>query len=444
MRHANGKTLFTPLKGAHTMADSNRGRPRDDRDIYSSSNGQKRSRRPPHGSAGRTNSTGGNSRPPRSVQSAAGRQRSSRAGRAPVQEEEIDRYNYVNRDIYSSSRKSRKSGGGDGLPPKKKKRKAKKILIAILCIAAAVVIGVVTFVAVLLSRINHKPVDTSSYVEQPADAPAWDVISDNAITNILLLGVDRSEDGTAQRTDTMMLVSINSKTKNLNMVSFLRDLYVDIPTAGKNKINAAYTIGSQEEVTGAGLTMQTIENNFRINIDHYVEIDFENFIALIDAMGGIDLEMTREEVDYMSGWYYGEYGEPISLQVGMNHLDGKGALTFARIRKLDSDFGRTGRQRQVMIAIFDKFKTLNPAQMTAVFYDYAQYITTDLSSTEILSLAMQANTLLGYPVQTSYVPKPGLYTEINYNLVPDLPAVCADLRTFLYGDDSQNTQTVTQ
>ena len=87
----------------------------------------------------------------------------------------------------------------------------------------------------MLSRINYKPVDTTSYIEQPTDAPTWDVISDNAITNILLLGVDRSEDGTAQRSDTMMLISINSKTKNLNMVSFLRDLYVEIPTAGKIK-----------------------------------------------------------------------------------------------------------------------------------------------------------------------------------------------------------------
>lgn len=323
--------------------------------------------------------------------------------------------------------------------PERKKKKAKKIIIAIICVVVAIIIGVVAFVAIMLSRINYKPVDTTSYVEQPSDAPTWDVISDNAITNILLLGVDRSEDGTAQRSDTMMLISINSKTKNLNMVSFLRDLYVEIPTAGKNKINAAYTIGSQSDVGEPGLTMQTIENNFRINIDHYVEIDFENFINLIDAMGGIDIEMTQDEVDYMSSWYYGEYGQPISLQVGMNHLDGKGALTFARIRKLDSDFGRTGRQRQVMIAIFDKFKTLNPAQMTSVFYNYAQYITTDLSSSDILSLATQAGTILGYEVQTSHVPEEGLYTEIDYNLVPDLPGTCASLREFLYGSDSSSS-----
>ena len=429
------------------MADNNRGRPRDDdRDIYSSSREQRNPQRTPRYRTKETNELRSRTqrqqnRPERTNSSAQQNQRrnSGRTNRPPASDEDIDRYNYVNRDIYSSSKKSKKNGGGDDLPPRKKKKKAKKIIIAIICVVVAIIIGVVAFVAIMLSRINYKPVDTTSYVEQPSDAPTWDVISDNAIINILLLGVDRSEDGTAQRSDTMMLISINSKTKNLNMVSFLRDLYVEIPTAGKNKINAAYTIGSQSDVGGAGLTMQTIENNFRINIDHYVEIDFENFINLIDAMGGIDIEMTQDEVDYMSSWYYGEYGQPISLQVGMNHLDGKGALTFARIRKLDSDFGRTGRQRQVMIAIFDKFKTLNPAQMTSVFYNYAQYITTDLSSSDILSLATQAGTILGYEVQTSHVPEEGLYTEIDYNLVPDLPGTCASLREFLYGSDSSSS-----
>ncbi len=150
----------------------------------------------------------------------------------PSSNEDIDRYNYVNRDIYSSS-KIKKNGGGNDFTPKRKRKL--KIIIAIICVVVAIIIGIVAFVAIMLSRINYKPVDTTSYIEQPTDAPTWDVISDNAITNILLLGVDRSEDGTAQRSDTMMLISINSKTKNLNMVSFLRDLYVEIPTAGKIK-----------------------------------------------------------------------------------------------------------------------------------------------------------------------------------------------------------------
>ena len=182
------------------MADNNRGRPRDDnRDIYSSSREQRNSQRTPRYRTNETNESrsrtqGQQSRPERTINSAQQNQRrnSGRTNRSPASNEDIDRYNYVNRDIYSSSKKSKKNGGGDDLPPRKKKKKAKKIIIAIICVVVAIIIGIVAFVAIMLSRINYKPVDTTSYVEQPSDAPTWDVISDNAITNILLLGVDRS------------------------------------------------------------------------------------------------------------------------------------------------------------------------------------------------------------------------------------------------------------
>ncbi len=114
-------------------------------------------------------------------------------------------------------------------------------------------------------------------------------------------------------------------------------------------------------------------------------------------------------------------------------------MTFARIRKLDSDFGRTGRQRQVMIAIFDKFKTLNPAQMTSVFYNYAQYKQTYPAVTFFL-FATQAGTILGYEdLQTSHVPEEGLYTEIDYNLVPGSTGYMRKFKRILYGSDSSSS-----
>ena len=174
------------------MADNNRGRPRDDdRDIYSSSREQRNSQRAPRYRNSETNgprskTQGQQNRPERISSSAQQNQRKNngRTNRSPASNEDIDRNNYVNRDIYSSSKKSKKNGGGDDLPPRKKKKKAKKIIIAIICVVVAIIIGVVAFVAIMLSRINYKPVDTTSYVEQPSDAPTRDVISDNAITNI--------------------------------------------------------------------------------------------------------------------------------------------------------------------------------------------------------------------------------------------------------------------
>ena len=226
------------------MADNNRGRPRDDdRDIYSSSREQRNPQRTPRYRTNETNELRSRTqrqqnRPERTNSSAQQNQRrnSGRTNRPPLLPTKILTAIIMSIVIFTVPRKNpKKNGGGDDLPPRKKKKESKKIIIAIICVVVAIIIGVVAFVAIMLSRINYKPVDTTSYVEQPSDAPTWDVISDNAITNILLLGVDRSEDGTAQRSDTMMLISINSKTKNLNMVSFLRDLYVEIPTAGKIK-----------------------------------------------------------------------------------------------------------------------------------------------------------------------------------------------------------------
>ncbi len=417
------------------MADNHHRRsPNNDRDIYSSTSRerQRNLRRPPHSNSNHTDANSGI--PPnrksavKHTTNTSPQNKRSTAYHPKI--EEIDRYNYVDRDLYSSSRKSKANRGRSIVPPSKKKHKGKKIILAIVCLIFTILVAIAIFIAVMISRINYQPVDTASYVQQPADAPTWDVISDQDITNILLLGVDRSEDGTVRRSDTMMLLSIDHKSKNLRMTSFLRDLFVEVPTIGKTKLNAAYGQG------GAGLTMQTIENNFRVNIDHYIEIDFENFTNLIDAMGGIEIEMTQAEANYMSLWYRGEYGENINLREGMNHMNGKAALTFARIRKLDSDFGRTGRQRQVMIAIFDKFKTLNPIHMASVFYGYGQYITTDLSSGNILSLSTQASKILGYQVHTFHIPIEDLYTEIDYNLIPDLPATSAKLREFIYGTNN--------
>ncbi len=166
------------------MADNNRGRPRDDdRDIYSSSREQRNSQRAPryqktarqmdHAAELKDNRIVLNERNSSAQQNQ--RRNSGRTNRPPASDEDIDRYNYVNRDIYSSSKKSKKNGGGDDLPPRKKKKKAKKIIIAIICVVVAIIIGVVAFVAIMLSRINYKPVDTTSYVEQPSDAPTWDV-----------------------------------------------------------------------------------------------------------------------------------------------------------------------------------------------------------------------------------------------------------------------------
>lgn len=343
-----------------------------------------------------------------------------------------DRYNYVDREVYSSSKRRASpapSRGGNSYnrPPKKKKGSGvKKAILIIVSIVLAFVLAVVGFGAIMLSRFPREDVNTDSYVQQPVDAPNWDVLDLEGTTNILLIGADKNENGTNGRSDSMMLVSLDHKNKTIKMVSFLRDLYVEIPTHGKDKLNVAYTLG------GAGMVMQTLENNFRINIDKYIQTDFEKFADMIDLLGGIDLDMTQEEADYMNQI------KGSDLKAGYNHLRGTLALYYSRMRYLDSDFGRTGRQRQVILAMLEKVKKKNLFEQASFVWDVAQYFKTNLTNSELIGLASKAADIAGYESDTLYVPYKGMYRDERLSagevLVPDLEANARKLRDFLYPD----------
>ncbi|WP_283607954.1 LCP family protein [Faecalispora anaeroviscerum] len=347
---------------------------------------------------------------------------------------EIDRYNYVDRDIYSNSDRDRYSSAGSARksspkrrPPKKKK--GKKVAVIVLAVVFLLCAGVVVYASSLLSQINRDNTDANSYIQQPSDAPQWDVMSNKQVTNILLLGTDREKDG-LRRSDTMMLVSIDNKNKKIKLTSFLRDLYVEIPDIGKNKLNASYSNG------GGVLTMQTIENNFRVNIDKYVSIDVDSFAEAIDKMGGIEVNISQAEADEMNRV------KDAQMSAGTNHMRGTLALYYSRIRIIDSDFNRTSRQRKVIGCMVDKLKTKNPIELSSLLHDYMDDVTTNLSDMEMLSLVASASGLMNYPIETMHMPESGMYENerisgIGDVLNPDLEANGKALREFIYGTDAQ-------
>lgn len=362
----------------------------------------------------------------------AGRGASSGRGEAPYGSGEIDRYHYVDRDIYSSS-----AAGRQGKKPARKGGCAKRFFGAVLVVLLLAAAGVFVYGRVMLSRINRSDkvdsADLASYVQRPADAPAWDVKSDGSVVNILLLGVDENKDGSDGRSDTNMLVSIDSKAKALRLVSFLRDSYLQIPTIGKNKLNAAYAKG------GVALTMQTLENNYRVNIDKYISVNFDNFAAVIDKMGGLDVPMSKAactaENENMGS----------HLKPGVNHLNGKLCLYYARIREAaDSfghdDYGRASRQRQVVELMIQKMKSLNPVQSSKILYDYLPYVKTNLGDSEIVYLSSVGATLSQYKTETRQIPAPNTFTDdktvkgIGKVVSINLEKNCAILRQFLYGE----------
>ena len=173
-----------------------------------------------------------------------------------------------------------------------------------------------------------------------------ELMSSRHVKNILLIGIDSDSTEDVARSDSMILVSIDSKNKAIKLTSFLRDMWVEIPGKKTAKLNAAASSG------GPTLVMDTIEYNFKIDIDNYVMIGFEAFEKIIDSVGGIEVDVSQSEAKEMA-----KFG--CVLTAGKNvHLNGEQALWFSRVRKMDSDFHRTSRQRLIFEKAFAKAKKM--------------------------------------------------------------------------------------
>ena len=244
--------------------------------------------------------------------------------------------------------------------------------LVILCVAAALLVTIAAgygYIQSKLGKINRtqdqtalapeeeyfetgetleESLDTISQEDVEWDSDAY-TFSREDVTNILLIGQDSSDEEERTRSDSMIIVSVNKKKGKVALTSLMRDMYVQIPGYSDNRLNAAYAFGGME------LLDETIEKNFAIDIDGNIEVNFDGFEAVIDAVGGVDIELNSAEVSHLnkkhSTWH---------LKVGMNHLDGEKALEYARIRKVgDGDFERTDRQRRVLTAVFDEMKNIS-------------------------------------------------------------------------------------
>lgn len=256
----------------------------------------------------------------------------------------------------------------------------------------------------------------------------------DGIINILLVGQDRREGEPRQRSDSMILCTFNTVKSTFTLTSFLRDTYVYIPGYGNNKLNAAYCWG------GFSLLNETLAVNFGVHVDANVEVDFNGFIGIIDLLGGVDIELTEKEAAYMNknkGFEYNK-NETWNLVAGVNHLNADQALAYARIRKLDSDFGRTERQRTVLMALLNKYKSQDLATMIGMMDDILPLVTTNMTDAEIMSYVVNLFPMLTKAsLSTQYIPASGTYTDKNISgvgasLVPDLAANRAILAEILY------------
>lgn len=327
---------------------------------------------------------------------------------------------------------------------KQKKRSAFRPLVSTL-IAAVLLFGLgmaVIYGYSLFGTLQHKDRDdfkTLSSVAEVGEGEyvsggtksgaktgfgSGDILSDKDVQNVLLIGCDANNNGYG-RSDAMILFSIDRREGKLKMTSFLRDLYVKIPGQQDNRLNYAFAAG------GPGLLTQTIEQNFRIKIDHYVKVDFTSFRKVVNLLGGVDIKLTDAEARHLMKEYH-----YTGLKAGKNTLDGGQALNYARIRKLDSDFGRTSRQRKVLDAILTKFKSAGVQKLVQIANEVLPLTQTDFSTGDVISLAMDSGKLLSYPTAQLYIPQNGAYKDETIRhmmvLVPDVEKNKQALWKFIY------------
>ena len=260
-------------------------------------------------------------------------------------------------------------------------------------------------------------------------------MSRSDVINILLIGLDSRTGLTyGGRSDTLILVSLNKTTKKINMTSFFRDTYCNIDHNGSlsyNKINSSYAKG------GADCLINTLENNFKVNIDYYVTVDFATFEDIIDELGGLKVKVQKYEADYMNSVH------KLNVKYGDNVvLNGEEALVFSRIRKCDpdSDVSRTRRQRMVITSLINSIKGASYFELNGMLKQLLPYVKTNLTENEILTYAAQAlaNGWLSYEIvettlsdnsvfKTGYVGKSSV-------VFMEFPVAAQRIQTAIYGE----------
>ncbi|MBR7187995.1 MAG: LCP family protein [Clostridia bacterium] len=237
--------------------------------------------------------------------------------------------------------------------------------------------------------------------------------------NVLLLGTDVLR-SSMQRSDAVLIASVGYG--KLKLTSVLRDTVVDIPGHGQGKLNAAFAYG------GAELAMRTLNQTFGLNIMHYAQVDFVALVKLVDAIGGVEIDLTDAERDRLnltlrgSGKIFAPLGytaHEVTASGENIHLDGLQALSYARIRKIDSDFVRTSRQRKLLNAMLKKIRSSlwNPALWVRLGRAVLESVHTNMSPLQILSLGEKA--LLAGGAEQLRLPVDGSYTDNGSKITID-------------------------
>ncbi len=284
----------------------------------------------------------------------------------------------------------------------KKKKNKKKTVKTVVTAAVILILLIPALLATsVLGKINYDEKKPNAYVS------ASSLMNKGNVKNILLLGVDArpTQDTEQSHPDSMMLITVDGRHKCIKMTSFLRDTWVYLASRDKEqRLNTA-----NQGVGYCGI-VQSIEYLFGIKIDGYVVTDFQMFRSMVDSIGGVTIKVTKAEAKEINS-HKGRYGN-VKIKSGKRRLNGKQALAYARIRKIDTDFMRTKRQRTVITSILNEVKK-NPFKLYKLANGAAPYLETDLSKAELTRIMTLALPCLGKDMPQARVPFEGTWEYAN-------------------------------
>ncbi len=302
-----------------------------------------------------------------------------------------------------------------------------KIVIIIVLILTLIFVGAYLFLDSMMRKTGDLNQSTETYSadntqdvteetgdenKDPIFSQAEDILKDKKVVNFLLIGQDKRAGQDDQRSDSMILCTLNKSTKTLTMTSFLRDMWVYIPGYYNQRLNKTYFLG------GSSLLNETLDYNFGVSADYTVEIDFSGFMEAVDLVGGLDIELTKTEAEYLNkrGNWGVETNKDWSLKEGVNHLTGSQTLAYSRIRKIGTDFARTNRQRKVLITLVEKAKTLDVFELYNLITSILPLVNTDLETPQVMGLLVDVLPMLGdLKVVSQRIPTNGQYSYANKN-----------------------------
>lgn len=329
----------------------------------------------------------------------------------------------------------------------KERKPVKKIIAAV---AAVLFLSIAAFtvyeyyrMSSIANSVNYVPGNLSfekvEVLVSRSEMDSFESHSDE-VKNILLCGSDIDKYGVS-RTDSMIILTIDHKHKKIKMTSLMRDMYIKIPGHRKTKLNAAYTYG------GCELLLKTIYSNFGMKIDRYVCVDYAVFAAVVDDLGGVEIEVEEMELEQFNKYVSG--GEKNRLKAaGTYNLNGKQALSYCRIRKVGTDTARTARQRKVLKEIMKKCSNLSPFEAQQILAVAAPNITTNIPRSEMTDLLLEGLGSLHYETMGLRIPMDGAWTDKKIKDVwyveINLNQNARYLHQFIYGEDKTAQALVTR